>query len=606
MIHSRIRLILTHGLLFALLLGMVTQGCFADEAEGIEQKPEMSIEDAINRVKALTGPDSFTTDTIITSSFEAILDPSSNCLNYCITDICVRLVVKVAPPSAKIILTPKISHYTPDFVVSSYNENGLEPWLEWRETFAKAESEIQFAIMNLVLPFTFGRGGPNNETESRQGDVSNVRFKEVDIIGNPMVILSNLMAGVDMMAQIRQMIALDSLCSNSNMGGEFAAICSDMGVSDDGESELFNDICEKNPGASICQDEDSESDKPIQNGESGGEHSDENDGSETDEEETLFDKALDALSSYGTIKAIINLFGPSELVDALEIYETAKKLQQMYNTLKEVHSLLQEVQDMFNGIGLGAGLQIDRYFCPTDVFPFIPYYLSQIDSLWWRDFLDFQSLIAFQPFTTDLVYYKRMLMCNIVADAQQWAERAGLVDEIEQGCVVGSSELSMWGTIYPRTGMVIHNNDRKAASVMAERGMDILLAPEEALRLRMPVNHTGRNGIYQPIFPEKGTCSASYAAKQAGFSSIYTDPPMGAKIMGLIENFTDAINNESNTDFSKNNDEIIDDVISIVKDEDITLDTRTGNAWNYWRPYSCCMSEKGKLVWTQDIPDICL
>jgi hypothetical protein len=287
------------------------------------------------------------------------------------------------------------------------------------------------------------------------------------------------------------------------------------------------------------------------------------------------------------------IFMSKELTESMEIMEMVGDIKSAYQTLSQVQSFMSDIQNMFAGAGFGVEFAIDRYFCPTEVIPILPYYLSQIDTPWWRDFLDYKALIAWQPFMADMIHWDRILRCNIIADLDGIARKAFDLDEIRGGCVVGANELSMWGTIYPRTGTVIHNNDRKAASVMAERAMDILLDQGEALRLRMPVTpRDGRTGIWQPIFPEVGTCSASYRAKLSGYSSMFTDPAVS------ISTITRAVE-----DFAKGNTQ---PAQTMVQDKDPTLDSRTGNAWNYWRPYSCCMSTRGSHIATTNIPDICL
>ena len=107
--------------------------------------------------------ETFTTAEIISRSV------SKECLDWKITGACFWLVCS---PKCKIRTTPKIQHNLPDLTVAAYPHD--MPWLEIR-------------LANAALPkniaATLATGGGD---ASREGsDSTQVRFKEVQVVGNP-------------------------------------------------------------------------------------------------------------------------------------------------------------------------------------------------------------------------------------------------------------------------------------------------------------------------------------------------------------------------------------------------------------------------------------
>lgn len=97
------------------------------------------------------------------------------------------------------------------------------------------------------------------------------------------------------------------------------------------------------------------------------------------------------------------------------------------------------------------------YVCPGAGEPYVPYFLSTLDSLAWRYGIP------------EAVYPESLT--------------PGLRD-------IGSrASLSLWGSVYPREGFLFQTDDFKAASVIAERAGDI-------------VTREGQPHLYQPLLAQ--------------------------------------------------------------------------------------------------------
>lgn len=91
---------------------------------------------------------------------------SKDCLDYCVDGACFYLVCGFL--GCRVKTTPHINHNLPDFVVSSYNQPGDNPFLE-----------VQ------ALDLMPNIQGGHLSTQSGKRVNSNLKFKEVSVIGNP-------------------------------------------------------------------------------------------------------------------------------------------------------------------------------------------------------------------------------------------------------------------------------------------------------------------------------------------------------------------------------------------------------------------------------------
>ncbi len=92
---------------------------------------------------------------------------SLQCLEYRIVGICYWLLC--TPFGCTVKTSPKVRHFNPELVVSSYAQTGANPWQ---------------AMAALSTPIPGSEGGGNLLTSAQQRD-SQTRFKNVDAIGHP-------------------------------------------------------------------------------------------------------------------------------------------------------------------------------------------------------------------------------------------------------------------------------------------------------------------------------------------------------------------------------------------------------------------------------------
>jgi integrating conjugative element protein (TIGR03756 family) len=111
----------------------------------------------------------------------AALSTSPSCLDYRIVGICFFLVCTTG--ECHIETTARISHYLPDVVVSSYQRTGDNPWTDVAE-LANLGSGVVAGLLGAAAGIAV-EGGHQREGRLNQ-DHENVRFKETDVIGNPL------------------------------------------------------------------------------------------------------------------------------------------------------------------------------------------------------------------------------------------------------------------------------------------------------------------------------------------------------------------------------------------------------------------------------------
>lgn len=115
---------------------------------------------------------------------ESTLAALPHCLDYQIQGVCYWLT-----DTGETITTPYISHYLPDLVVSVFNpptdKKGGNPWIEMDGTIDQVGKVAQQEIISTLSHVKAGGGQHGFENPLQQ----NVFFKEVDIVGNPALLL---------------------------------------------------------------------------------------------------------------------------------------------------------------------------------------------------------------------------------------------------------------------------------------------------------------------------------------------------------------------------------------------------------------------------------
>ncbi|TLG88302.1 TIGR03756 family integrating conjugative element protein [Pseudomonas edaphica] len=102
---------------------------------------------------------------------------SADCLAYRVVGLCYWL--RCTPFGCSVRTSPKVRHYVPDAVVSSYSNTGQNPWLELRP-------------LSLTNPTAQG-GGDGTTASGHENNLS--KFKNADAIGHPAGALFNQFVG---------------------------------------------------------------------------------------------------------------------------------------------------------------------------------------------------------------------------------------------------------------------------------------------------------------------------------------------------------------------------------------------------------------------------
>jgi integrating conjugative element protein (TIGR03756 family) len=115
---------------------------------------------------------------LITTPEIVAASASPACLDYQVVGVCIWL--DCHPFGCDITVTPKICHYLPDVVVSSYHRSEQNPWVEMSPLSAAALG-VGSSLMGGLLD-----GGLRTEGDGNRENKA-MPFKEVSVIGNPAV-----------------------------------------------------------------------------------------------------------------------------------------------------------------------------------------------------------------------------------------------------------------------------------------------------------------------------------------------------------------------------------------------------------------------------------
>ena len=268
--------------------------------------------------------------------------------------------------------------------------------------------------------------------------------------------------------------------------------------------------------------------------------------------ETMADSLLNGTLGAG-MRVILGRYQDAlaalQLVDVIQDVEQAAQYFRAIADAMAAISAASEasVRSSIYGNLINPRFRVPRLLCPSNIRSLQPYYLSFADAFWWRagypvtdgpiSGSDYSGAIL-NPFSGD----------TLPVDANP----LNPLDEV-------------WGHLYPREGALNQSHDAKTASVVAWRGMDVLLnsvpAPRIGIALPGRVSESGwsvdvDHPRWQMIHPEVKSCQPT-----PYYSS--SDPTV---------------------DF-------------------IHINGEFGNyAWNYYRTYTCCSNRRGRLVMTIDFP----
>jgi hypothetical protein len=392
---------------------------------------------------ALADDPGFNTDTLIRTGIAGMFD--SSCGGYCITGACAHLNVRISWRGITYytIVSPRIRHAVPELLISSYNNIGNEPWVDWRSIVGDTMDTLNTSVVSTLLDVTDGMRGSQQLYEG-QGEEQAVRFKEVDIIGHPAAIIPRIL----------------------RTDGEFNT---------DFITNFRVPSVQGLPSLDEARDEDEET---------------------PDDQwslESMLDSGFNSVMNVllEQLELLLRTFDIVRLVERIieiiEMLETLTNLLDFYNNAMTVLETITRSTIYANL--LNPRFQANQLFCPTSVMPFQPYYLSYLDTLFWR---------TGYPITDGPISganHSTTILNPLSSDR------------------LGSS-IETWGHLYPREGAVNQQMDPKAATVLAVRALDVLkndVSSGSRTRVGVPLpnNALSASGRWQMIYPVRRECSVT-------------------------------------------------------------------------------------------------
>jgi integrating conjugative element protein (TIGR03756 family) len=177
-----------------------------------------------------------------------------------------------------------------------------------------------------------------------------------------------------------------------------------------------------------------------------------------------------------------------------------------------------------SGLVLGAAGLV----CPPRTVPLMPYFVSTLDALAWREIVPIESLYP-----------------------------ASLIPGLKE---IGNWPVNTWGNVYPRTGMALQQEEPKAAAILAQRVGDI-------------TTRSAQPHVYVPL-----------SQAQLSWGMRYWNPPAlepndeRTGSWQMLEPRADT----SCYAFGRN------DALGLSSWSDGRRDPGGDYQFNLWRPYSCC------------------
>lgn len=195
------------------------------------------------------------------------------------------------------------------------------------------------------------------------------------------------------------------------------------------------------------------------------------------------------------------------------------------------HPVAGFLDDLFGPLGIS---------CRTAAQPFIPYFVSTLDTLAWR------YGIPESVFPQALVPGIR-----------------------EIGGVLGP--LGTWGSLYPRSGFVVQAHDYKAAAVTAQRAANVITQRDQP-HVYLPVVADARDGYWPPGEAIEGDPAT------AVWQRLLPNPESDCHIFAEIDDLKLGLADPYAERLSEHGDYV----------------------WNLWRPYECCNAASDILLFSID------
>ncbi|CBL45386.1 hypothetical protein HDN1F_35150 [gamma proteobacterium HdN1] len=279
--------------------------------------------------------------------------------------------------------------------------------------------------------------------------------------------------------------------------------------------------------------------------------------------EADFTEAQTAAGSMVDASDFAAMFMNSEILDVFSYMNTMNQIGTMASEMSEVMDYLSSMQDLASGMGGSGSYDL---LCESTVTPFIPFYLSAIDTLTWR--LPWPDVLTH---SVDLAY--------------------GMTPFLPNRKVIGTPDAmptltnGVWAGLYPRIGFVNQEHDGKVGAVASQRALDLVLAEDGN-------DHFGHVTLFNPGF-----------ANQRDWHIIpYEFHASGVK-GGVWQQVHPIPKAECRPSLYRDR-----ELSDTAEDHSapVVLGGDQNYIWAFWRRYECCMNRKGVFIGAIPTPDICL
>jgi len=218
---------------------------------------------------------------------------------------------------------------------------------------------------------------------------------------------------------------------------------------------------------------------------------------------------------------------------------------------------------------------IAGYVCESEVNPMMPYYSSTFDYMGWRWGIP-----------------DRFTLASVVPGQR------------EVGSKTTSNLLGhTWGSVYPRQGQILQQDDAKAAAVLAQRAVDIVTRDEQP-HIYNPVNGSSQDSFSLKRQADENGVNNPDSGQEEPLFSDQSDKKISGKTgsQGASNEKTDKWqmfspkNEQKCKPFGSNE-------IGWSKGR---IDDSRQYAWNYWRQYECCVPGAGFYIGKAKFKPICV
>ena len=114
----------------------------------------------------------------------ATLASAPSCISYRVTGVCFFL--RCTPFGCTVETSIRVSHYMPDVVVSTFNDQYIHPWRDVGGAVSTIGDRIGSAMLSTPLDAS------GNTGEAKQSTAEPTTNKNADAIGNPVVLVNNV------------------------------------------------------------------------------------------------------------------------------------------------------------------------------------------------------------------------------------------------------------------------------------------------------------------------------------------------------------------------------------------------------------------------------